>query len=209
MKVLVEGGVEKSSRKAMVENPPALTRRWLVSARDFLGLAHSRLLDLYLSSKFLSLMTRTYRFNRPVSLLFLTPMLLLIVMLTVGLLREFSVLPFVLTLFSFGILAMVVYFSLLRSLTIGPEGLKWKAPRSEMNMNWEELKHFGIVKYRSFRFLYFSRNIEKPFEAAQARIVTSEETFVLQYREKAWKQVQEFLKEKRPDLEATFMERGR
>lgn len=154
-------------------------------------------------------MTRTYRFNRPVSLLFLAPMVLLIVMLTSGLIREFSVLPFVLVLFSLGIVGMVVYFSLLRSLRIGPEGLKWKSPGSEMKMDWNELKHYGIVKYRSFRFLYFSRAEALPFEQAQARVVTSEDTFVLQYRVKAWNQVKALLKEKRPELEPIYMERGK
>lgn len=163
----------------------------------------------YICVEIFSHMTRTYRFNRPVSLLFLAPMVLLIVMLSAGLLREFSVLPFVLVLFSLAIVGSVIYFSLMRSLTIGPEQLKWKSPGSEMQMDWDELKHFGIVKYRSFRFLYFSRSIEKPFEQAQARVVTTEDTFVLQYREKAWNQVKTLVKEKRPELEATYMERGR
>jgi hypothetical protein len=156
-----------------------------------------------------NLMTRTYRFNRPISLLFLLPMVLLIAMLTAGLLREFSVLAFVLVLFSLGIVAMVLYFSLLRSLSIGPEGLRWKAPGSRMEMNWGELKHYGIVKYRSFRFIYLSRSEELPFEQAQARVVTSENTFVLQYRARAWNQVKGLVKEKCPGLEPAFMERGR
>lgn len=154
-------------------------------------------------------MRRTYRFNRPVSLLILLPLLLLIVMLVAGILRSFSPLSLVLVLFSLVIVGSVVYYSLLRSLTVGPEGLVWKAPGVQYQMALAEIKHFGIVKYRSFRFIYLSRAEAAPFSQADARIVSSADTFVIQYRGRAWKQVKSLMKTAQPELKPSNLLRGR
>lgn len=145
-------------------------------------------------------MKHTYRFNRPVSLLFLLPMLFLLVMLVAGLVREFSILPFLLALFTLGVLGSVLYFGMLRRLEASEAGLIWRSPGTELRMELKNIRHFGIVKYRSFRFIYLSQQETAPFEKVDTRIVPTEDTFVIQYRERAWVHLQALVQAENSDL---------
>ena len=153
-------------------------------------------------------MKHKYRFNRPVSLLFLLPMLILLGMLVAGLVREFSALPLLLALFTFAVLCSVIFFGVLRSLEVGPEELVWRAPGKVRRFKVDEIKHYGIVKYRSFRFIYLSRMETPPFEKADTRIVSTDDTFVIQYRAGAWKHVSELIQINNSSLKAESIVRG-
>lgn len=150
---------------------------------------------------------KTFTFNRPLTALFLLPVVFLLTLEIQGLIKDFSIGVLILTLFTLLFLAPFIWMSFFRRLKIGPEKAEWITPRKHFKMPLEEVNHFGIIKFRSFRFIFFSTRDEQPFQRQDDHVISSEDTFVIQYRGKAWKLVREYIKAKRPELEQSTLTR--
>lgn len=145
-------------------------------------------------------MSRTYTFNRPLALLFLTPLILLVVVMVFGIFREFSAMVLVVLLISALLAASILWYSFFRRLRIEDDKAVWLVPGKRLEIGLEEIRHFGIVKYRSFRFIYLSKAEEDPFAPADSRIVPDETTFVVQYRKSAWELAEKWIQSAHSDL---------
>lgn len=152
-------------------------------------------------------MPRTYTFNRPLAALFLVPLLLLCTMLFLGLLRQFSFMVALTLVITLAFSGWIVWHSLLRRLRIAPEKATWLAPGTKREMALADVRHFGLVKYRSFRFIYFSDSENDPFSDPEAPIVPGPHTFVFQFRPAAWQLVQEWIRSAHPDLQPSQRQR--
>ncbi len=145
-------------------------------------------------------MAKWYTFNRPVFVLILLPLLFLMVMLIYGLSLEFNIMVILVILISLLFVSLIVYMSFLRRVRIDQEKAEWITPKVRWTFPLSEVRHFGVIKYRSFRFIFLSRSEELPYQGNGTKIVPSEDTFILQYRLGAWKFIRELLRERHPDL---------
>ena len=143
---------------------------------------------------------RSYTFNRPITGLIMLPLLFLLVMLLVGLSRDFSVMVLVLTIISLGLLIPILYLGFFRRLRLGAEKAEWRSPGTNWQLPLEEVRYFGTVKYRMFRFIFLSRENEAPFKDPSKAPVSSEDTFVIQFRDKAWDDLRTHLGKIQPHL---------
>jgi hypothetical protein len=125
---------------------------------------------------------------------------LLVTMIGWGLLVEFHISLLLMFLVTLGILLLLVYFSLLRRLKIGEGRVIWVTPMSRYEIPMHELRHFGIVEFRRFRFAYLSRAEEVPFRDPSAPVISDKDTFVIQFRPKAWNLIETLVKIHHPDL---------
>ncbi len=132
---------------------------------------------------------KSYTFNRPIALLFALPLLLLILMFGYGLSVEFRLSLLLMLLLSATVVCLLFYLGMLRRLEIDKEKAVWKTPSKRYEMNLSEVKFFGVVKFRSFRFMYFSRADEHPFEDATKPFTVDENTFFVQFRPEGWQQI--------------------
>lgn len=155
-----------------------------------------------------------FTFNRPITLLFATPLLILSGMFGYGLSVEFRISLVLMLLFTTLVLGLVIYFTVLRKLQIDADKAIWSTPAKRFEMELAQVKHLGIVKFRSFRFIYFSKSEIDHIETVDAQdvegkssIVTSEETFVIQFRPKAWETIRKFILAKHPDLQPKSLTR--
>lgn len=131
-------------------------------------------------------MAKLYTFNRPLAALWLLPLAFLSTMLLYGIFTELNVIAILMVLVSLFIFGLLLYFGFLRRLRIGEEKAEWITPKQRHQMDFEEVKHFGIIKYRSFRFIFFSRLEEQPFSEPGSPVAAGEDTFLIQYRPAAW-----------------------
>ena len=145
-------------------------------------------------------MAKQYTFNRPVFALLLLPLIFMMVMLIYGLVREINLLVVVLVLITLLFMVPIVFLSFMRRVRIDEEKAEWITPNTRRSIPISEIKHFGVMKYRSFRFIFLSRAEELPYQEAGARVIPDEDTFLLQYRGGAWKVIRELLRERHPDL---------
>lgn len=145
-------------------------------------------------------MRRTYTFNRPITLLFSLPLLLLLVMLFYGIFREFNFLVLFLLLVTLLFYLPVIYLGFFRRLRVESQQASWITPRSRHTIALDEVRHYGIIKYRAFRFIYLSRAESAPFKDPEARLVANPDTFLIQYRPGAWQVIEGLLRELHPQL---------
>ena len=150
---------------------------------------------------------KSYTFNRPIALLFALPLLLLIAMFAYGLTVEFRVSLLLMLLLSATVVVLLFYLGMLRRMEIGNGKAVWKTPSKRYEMNLSEVRFFGVVKFRSFRFMYLSRCEEHPFEDAAKPFAVDENTFFVQYRQEAWQQVCADLALLHPTLKPTSITR--
>jgi hypothetical protein len=148
-------------------------------------------------------MKRTFTFNRPVVVLYVLPMLALLVFLVLGLLREFNFFVFVMALVSVAILVPVFWLSFLRKMVVSDTSVEWITPKKHYTIPIHEISHYGIVKFRSFRFIYVSKSAEPPFTSEESRVVSDENTFVIQFRRSAYYFLEGKIHQVLPNLEPT------
>jgi hypothetical protein len=151
---------------------------------------------------------RTFSFNRPLTLLFALPMLLLVTMFVWGLTVEFRVGLLVMLLVTGSMVLLLFYMTLLRRLRIGSEKAVWSTPMKRYEMRIAELRHFGIVKFRRFRFIYLSRAENVPFQEEGQPVVSDPDTFLIQYRPGAWTFLQGLVKGAHPHLQPESFSRN-
>lgn len=147
---------------------------------------------------------KTYTFNHPFAAALMIPLVVLGVMLVGGLMREFNVMALVVLIFNIFLMATVVGFGFMRRIRFKGDLVEWKTLRLSREMKNSEVKHYGIVKYRAFRFIYLSRTQESPFNPDSPNVSPTPDTFVFQYRKSGWKTVQQWMEgigqAKREDL---------
>lgn len=137
---------------------------------------------------------KSYSFNHPLALLLLLPLLLLLYMLSYGLSLEFSVMPLLALAFTVLLIILILFYGFLRWVKIGGAAAHWSTPFQRLELSRDSIRHFGIVKYRAFRFIYFSTDEKAPFQDVNAHVSTNSSTFVMQYRRGAWQHVEAWLK---------------
>lgn len=142
-----------------------------------------------------------FTFNRPITLLFSVPMLFVMVMCAYGLTFEFRVGLVLMLLASGTVVGVLFYVGFLRKMEIGEGRAIWSTPKKRYEMALAEVRHFGIVKYRSFKFIYISQAEELPFQLPEQHVVADAKTFVIQYRPKAWELVRASVHAIHPDLQ--------
>jgi hypothetical protein len=144
---------------------------------------------------------RTFTFNRPITMLFALPLLVLVSMFAYGLTEEFHLSVLLMLIVTTALVVLLVYYSLLRKLSVGEVKAIWRTPANRWEIPMVDLRHYGIVKFRRFRFAYLSRAEQAPFEDPAAPIVSDENTFVIQYRAGAWKYLEGLVKKLHPHLQ--------
>ncbi len=144
--------------------------------------------------------SKTFTFNRPWTLVFLLPLAFLIFMLFQGLSNEFSFFVLVMVIATTCLLFLFALMSVMRRITIGAGKVIWKTPFTKREFDLKEIESFGIVKFRKFRFIYFSKLENPPYDKHDTAVVSNEETVVLQFRQSAWSHVVEVMKASKPDL---------
>ncbi len=149
-------------------------------------------------------MAKLYTFNRPVFALVLLPMALFLVMLVSGLFQEVEAFAMVMVvlvvLITLLFMGLIISMSFLRRVKIDPQKAEWITLKTKRELPFSEIKHFGVIKYRSFRFIFLSRSDELPFKKHGSKVVPDEDNFLLQYRKGAWKTIREFIRSQHPDL---------
>jgi hypothetical protein len=152
-------------------------------------------------SEAMLLIPRTYTFNRPVALLLALPLLALLGLLVVGLANEFNFLALVMGLFTLATLLVIVVMGFSRRVRITPEGVHWLALRQRWTLPRGEIRHFGVLKYRSFRFIYLSTAVETPFVDPESPVSADAQTVFFQYRKGAWDYVLAWVRATHPRLQ--------
>jgi hypothetical protein len=142
----------------------------------------------------------TYSFNRPVTAFFLVPLLFLVVLFTYVLIHQFNALALLMIVLSLLMIFSLVYFSFFRTLKIGGGKAVWRTPFKRYEFELSELKHYGIIKFRRFRFAYLSKATSSPFEDATVPVVASPETFLIQFRPSAWALIESVAQMHHPEL---------
>lgn len=150
---------------------------------------------------------RTYTFNRPVALLLALPLLALLTLLVAGLVNEFNFIALLMGLFTLGVLSLIVVLGFFRRVRIAPEGAHWLGVRQRWVLPRGEIRHFGVMKYRSFRFIYLSTAEETPFTDPEARVAADPQTVLFQYRKGAWDYVLAWVRTTHPQLPQKDLER--
>lgn len=145
-------------------------------------------------------MAKQYTFNRPVFALLLLPLVFMMSMLIYGLVQEINLLVIVMVIVTLLFIGPIIFMSFLRKVRIDDEKAEWITPKVRRTIPFAEVKHFGVIKYRSFRFIFLSKADELPYQEAGTKIVPTEDTFLLQYRGGAWKMIRELLRQRHPDL---------
>lgn len=138
--------------------------------------------------------TKTFSFNHPWALLLILPLLVLLVMLVTGLKVEFNGMAMFALLFTLILLLPILYLGFFRWVRFHASKVEWITPRKRWAFDKKDVRHFGIVKYRAFKFIYLSTAQDAPFAGEDARVTPGPETIVLQYRKNAWRHVEEWLK---------------
>lgn len=146
-------------------------------------------------------MKRTFTFNKPIVFLYMAPMLALVVFLTIGLVREFNFFVLFMILVSLGLLTVVFWLSFLRRMVVSGDQVEWITPQKHFTLKLSEVNHYGIVKFRNFRFIYVSKMVEPPFESPESRVISNENTFIIQFRRKAYYYLESQLHRVNPSLE--------
>jgi hypothetical protein len=149
-----------------------------------------------------------FTFNRPITLLFSLSLLLIMVMCGYGLSIEFRLSLVFMLLATGTVVATLFYVGFLRKMEIGEGRAAWFTPKKRYEMDLADVKYFGTVKFRSFRFIYISSADEKPFQLADQHVVSDASTFVIQYRPRAWEAVQAAIAGIHPDLKPDFLTRA-
>ncbi|MBL0018094.1 MAG: hypothetical protein IPP17_17070 [Bacteroidetes bacterium] len=144
---------------------------------------------------------RSFTFNRPIILLFLLPMMVLVTMFCWGLTVEFRLSLLIMLLVTASLTGLLFYYSLLRRLKLGEGKAVWTTPMLRREIQLQEIRHYGVVKFRRFKFAYLSRATEVPFQNPEAPVVSDEDTFIIQYRPGAWQYMQGLIKALHPSLE--------
>ncbi len=121
-------------------------------------------------------------------------------MLIYGLTQEVKIAVVIVIAITLLFTSLIVFMSFLRRIRIDEEKVEWITPRVRREIQISEVRHFGIIKYRSFRFIFLSRSEERPYQDKGAKVIPSEDTFVLQYRRGAWTNIREVLRKRHPDL---------
>lgn len=145
-------------------------------------------------------MAKQYTFNRPVFALLLLPLVLMMSMLIYGLVQEINLLVIVMVIVTLLFIGPIIFMSFLRKVRIDDEKAEWITPKVRRTIPFTEVKHFGVIKYRSFRFIFLSKADELPYQEIGTKVVPTEDTFLLQYRGGAWKMIRELLRKRQPDL---------
>lgn len=143
---------------------------------------------------------RTFTFNRPITLIFFLPLLVLVTMFVWGLTVEFRLSLLIMLIVTGSLTAMLIYYSLLRRLRLGEGKAVWITPMQRLEIPFSELRHYGIVKFRRFRFAYLSRAEAVPFQDPAAPVVSDADTFIIQYRKGAWDFIETMVKAQHPEL---------
>ncbi|MEM7036249.1 MAG: hypothetical protein AAF570_04655 [Bacteroidota bacterium] len=142
----------------------------------------------------------SYTFNKPVTALFVLPLIALMALLIYGISREFNVVVLLLFMFTLLLLLPILYLSFLRRLRFSEASAHWKTPSVAWDMDLGDVQHYGIIKYRMFRFIFMSKVADIPFEDPSKPVVSTEDTFLVQYRKSAWNEFYGKMQKLKPDL---------
>lgn len=148
-------------------------------------------------------MAKVYTFNRPIVGLILVPLLFLTLILFYGVFQEFNFLVVLLTLVSLLFLMPIIYLAFFRRLRIEEEAATWVTPRLKRDIPWAEVRHYGVIKYRSFRFMFLSREEVLPFQDPTKPVVSDKNTFLVQFRRKGWQELKNQVQQHSPELKPT------
>lgn len=147
---------------------------------------------------------KTYTFNHPLAALLMIPLVVLGVMLVGGLAREFNLMALVVLVFNVFLMLALIGYGFARRLRFQGQTAYWKTLRRTLSMDNSEVRHYGIVKYRAFRFIYLSKSESLPFDPDSPNISPTEDTFVFQFRKSGWATVTKWMEgqpaTKRQDL---------
>jgi hypothetical protein len=150
---------------------------------------------------------RTYTFNRPVALLLALPLLLLLGLLLIGLSKELNIIAIIMALLTIGMITVITLMGFARRVRISPEGAHWLGIRQRWTLPRGEIRHFGILKYRSFRFIYLSTAEKAPFTDPEAGVSADSQTVFFQYRKGAWDYVLLWVRSVHPQLPQADVQR--
>lgn len=152
--------------------------------------------------------SHTYTFNRPVALLLAVPLLALLTMMVLSLVKEFNLVATLMAMVTVAVLVAIVLLGFGRRVRIAPEGAHWLGIRSRWTLPRRDIRHFGVLKYRSFRFIYLSTAEAPPFMDPASPVVADAETVLFQYRPGAWTQVQAWIRATHPTLAQEDLQRN-
>lgn len=150
---------------------------------------------------------RSFTFNHPAYLLLLLPLLVLVTMFVWGLTVEFRLSLLFMLLATMTLVGLLVYFSLMRRMRIGKLAIEWVTPFQKRQIALDELRHYGVVKFRRFRFAYVSKALEAPFTDPAAPVVSDENTFVVQYRKSVWAALESLMRNHHPAVQPQSLTR--
>jgi hypothetical protein len=150
-------------------------------------------------------LSRTFTFNGPLAAILYAVILAFTVFLIIAFRHE----PNVFLLFLIGVNSLIAIAGILtsyfRRLRISAKQAVFRGLRVKYQINLNEVKHYGIVRYRSFKFIYLSTHELRPFTQPEEAVVSSEGTLVIQFRQKPWAWIQSCIKEACPGLEAEMV----
>jgi len=152
-------------------------------------------------------MAKVYTFNRPIVALVLVPLLFLTIMLLYGVVQEFNVIVIVLTLVSLLFLLPILFLAFLRRLRIEDSQVVWITPKTRKEIAWEEVQNYGIIKYRSFRFMFVCRLETPPFADPSKPVVSDDDTFIVQFRRGGWNRIKAKVQSQHPGLKPSNLVR--
>lgn len=138
-------------------------------------------------------MRRTYTFNGPLAGLLYLLIGSFTAVLILSWLAEHTISGMILILVNLFLLFAGLLTSYYRRLSLSETEAVFWSLRGRRTIAMSEVKHFGIVKYRSFRFMFLSRAAEKPFTDPDQPVVSSDDTFVIQFRSRPWEHLQRLM----------------
>ena len=121
-------------------------------------------------------------------------------MLFYGLFQEINFVVILLTLVSLLFLSPILYLAFFRRMRVEADRAVWLTPRVRRELPWREIKYYGVIKYRSFRFMFISRAADIPFQDPQKPVISDEDTFLVQFRRKGWERLKARVHDSNPQL---------
>ena len=130
--------------------------------------------------------TRSYTFNHPLAALLMVPLILIEVLLAIGLGNEFNFVAALMLVITAMLILVIAGYGFFRTIRISHHDVQLSGLSKKITLSKQEIKRFGVVKYRAFRFIYVSKSDSGPFNPEQPNISPTPETIVFQYRKGAW-----------------------
>ena len=101
-----------------------------------------------------------------------------------------------------------IYASYIRRLVITEAYAELARIGKRERILLRDIRQFGIVKYRSFNFIYVSKLGHFPFPDPEAPVISSADTFVIQYRKGPWKYISSWIHTKHPEMQPVITDKN-